>query len=70
MALAAALHAARLAPPLLRLLLVVAGLGYVVDGVGSVASADYGAGVGRLAFVGEVVLLVWLLIRSRAARKD
>lgn len=46
-------------------LLVIAGLGYLVDGFGAVLLADYSISVGMVAFVGEVALIFWLLIRGR-----
>ena len=53
------------APTILGILLVVAGLGYAVDGFGVVLVAGYGANVAAFTFVGEVVLIVWLLVRGR-----
>jgi Domain of unknown function (DUF4386) len=53
------------APVLLGILLVVAGLGYVVDGFGVMLFAGYGANVAAFTFVGEVVLIVWLLVSGR-----
>ncbi|MFC4224767.1 DUF4386 domain-containing protein [Lysinibacter cavernae] len=49
---------------ILGVLLVVAGLGYVIDGVGNVAIAGYSGNIAQFAFVGEVVLIVWLLARG------
>jgi hypothetical protein len=46
-------------------LLVVAGLGYAVDAFGSVLFAGYGANVAAFTFVGEAVLILWLLLRGR-----
>jgi hypothetical protein len=53
------------APTLLGVLLVVAGLGYVVDGFGVVLVAGYAIEVAAFTFVGEVVLIFWLLLRGR-----
>jgi phosphoglycerol transferase MdoB-like AlkP superfamily enzyme len=47
------------------ILLLVAGLGYVVDAFGAVLSAGYTAGISRFTFVGEAVLIFWLLIKGR-----
>jgi hypothetical protein len=41
------------APTILGILLVVAGLGYAVDGFGVVLVAGYGLNVAALTFVGE-----------------
>ena len=60
-------------PRFLGVLLVVAGLGYAVDGLGTVLVAGYSASVGSVTFVGEVVLIVWLLVkgvRRRDGRAD
>ncbi|MHA7224301.1 DUF4386 domain-containing protein [Arthrobacter sp. RHLT1-20] len=53
------------APKALGFLLVAAGLGYLVDGVGSVLVRGYSANVAQFTFVGEVVLIFWLLIKGR-----
>ncbi len=45
-------------------LLVVAGMGYVVDGLGTLLSPDYALGVGTFTFVGEVLFMFWLLVRG------
>ena len=47
------------------ILLLVAGLGYVVDAFGLVLSAGYTADISRFTFVGEAVLIFWLLIKGR-----
>lgn len=47
------------------ILLLVAGLGYVVDGFGAVLSAGYSLDISRFTFVGEAVLIFWLLIKGR-----
>jgi hypothetical protein len=50
------------------ILLVVAGLGYAVDGFGLVLVPGYALDIGRFTFVGEVALIFWLLIKG--SRKD
>ncbi|MEV0261137.1 DUF4386 domain-containing protein [Streptomyces sp. NPDC050617] len=52
-------------PRILGVLLVIAGLGYLTDSFGALLSADYGAEVAMFAFVGEFVLMVWLLVKGR-----
>ena len=47
------------------ILLVVAGLGYVVDGFAAVLVARPVVSIGSFTFVGEVVLIFWLLIVGR-----
>ena len=50
---------------IIGLLLLVAGLGYVVDAFGAVLSAGYSLDISRFTFVGEAVLIFWLLIKGR-----
>lgn len=57
-------------PTLLGVLLVIAGLGYAVDGLGTVLVADYSLQVAVVTFVGEVVLIGWLLLRGRRVSVD
>ena len=51
------------------ILLLLAGLGYLVDGFGQLLSADYSISVAGFTFVGEVVLIFWLFIRGGRAAK-
>jgi hypothetical protein len=44
---------------------VVDGFGYVVDGFGAMLQEGYDLGLARFTFVGEVLLMVWLLWRGR-----
>ena len=53
------------APRFLGILLALAGLGYVVDSFGVVLFAGYALEVATFTFVGEVVLIFWLLLRGR-----
>ena len=53
------------APTILGVLLVLAGLGYAVDGFATVLFAGYDLGLATFTFVGEVVLIFWLLLRGR-----
>jgi hypothetical protein len=46
-------------------LLAIAGLGYLVDGFGTVLVPDYSLNVGQVTFIGEAVLIFWLLIKGR-----
>lgn len=50
---------------LFGLLLTIAGLGYVVDGFGTVLIQDYSFDLAVYTFIGEVALIFWLLIRGR-----
>ena len=49
-------------------LLLIAGLGYLVDGFGAVLVPGYALDIGRFTFVGEAALMFWLLIKG--SRKD
>ena len=49
-------------PRIFGILLVVAGLGYLADGFGTVLIPDYSISIGAFTFVGEVALIFWLLI--------
>ena len=50
---------------LFGLLLIIAGLGYMVDGFGTVLIPDYSLDLAVFTFIGEVALIFWLLIRGR-----
>lgn len=50
-------------PRILGILLAIAGLGYAVDGFGTVLAAGYST-IGQYTFIGEVVLIFWLLIKG------
>jgi hypothetical protein len=52
-------------PSWLGVLVAIAGLGYVVDGAGTVLLSGYRSGIASFTFVGEVLLMVWLLWRGR-----
>lgn len=51
----------RFVPRWIAALIVVAGLGYLVDGVGTILIAGYVPTISTVTFVGEVVLIGWLL---------
>lgn len=55
----------RFMPTLLGALVVVAGLGYVVDSLGAVLSGGAGPELATVTFVGEVLLALWLVTRGR-----
>ncbi|MCA2227512.1 DUF4386 domain-containing protein [Nonomuraea aurantiaca] len=58
-------------PRLLGVLLVIAGLGYLVDSLGAFLVPDYSLEAAMFTFVGEVALMIWLLVKGRhvTARK-
>ena len=51
-------------PRLLGVLVLVAGGGYMVDGFGTILVPDYGLTVRVLTFVGEALLIPWLLWKA------
>jgi hypothetical protein len=55
-------------PTWLGILLVPAGCAYLVDSFGSIVMRDYSANVAGFLFVGEALLMLWLLARSRRIR--
>lgn len=52
-------------PKFLGILLAIAGAGYLIDSFGTIVSVGYTADVARFTFVGEALLVVWLLIKGR-----
>ena len=53
------------APTILGVLLVIAGLGYAVTGLDGVMFPRSATNVAAYTFIGEVVLIFWLLLRGR-----
>lgn len=53
-------------PKLIGVLLVVAGLGYLVDSLGVLLIPDPSIKVTMYTFVGEAILFIWLLVKGRA----
>jgi hypothetical protein len=45
-------------------LLIVSGAGYFVDGLGTLLSPTYSLGLSAFTFIGEVLFIVWLLVRG------
>lgn len=54
-------------PNWLAVFVAITGIGYIIDSVGTFVSDTYSADITTVTFVGEVVLLFWLLIKGRAA---
>jgi hypothetical protein len=59
------LYRAAYAPKFLGVLLVISGIGYMVDSFGSLLISNYSANIANVTFIGEVILIFWLLIRGR-----
>ena len=53
---------------ILGILLLIAALGYLIDGFGKILTVDYGKGIGIYTFIGEIVLIFWLLISGGKAK--
>jgi len=51
-------------PKWLGVFLVLASVGYIVDGFGKTLSPDYNLNIAQFTFVGEVLLIFWLLWRG------
>ncbi len=51
-------------PGILGVLLMIAGLGYLVDSFGRFLSPNYSLSISMFTFVGEVLFLLWLLIKG------
>ena len=52
-------------PKWLAALIALAGVGYVVDSVGAILMADFPITVSLVTFIGEVLLMLWLLVFGR-----
>jgi len=50
---------------ILGILVIIAGLGYMADGIGKVLTSNYTITISAFTFIGEVVLIFWLLIAGR-----
>jgi hypothetical protein len=53
------------APKLLGVLVAIAGAGYLMDSFGALLFSDYAISVSAVTFVGEFLLMVWLLFKGR-----
>ena len=51
-------------PRWLGVFLVLASMGYIVDGIGKTLSPDYSLNIAQFTFVGEVLLIFWLLWKA------
>lgn len=48
-------------PKILGILVIVAGLGYLIDNLGKLLSPNYNLTIAMFTFIGEVLLIFWLL---------
>jgi hypothetical protein len=51
-------------PRILGVLLIIAGLGYLIDSFGKFLIPNYNLTISMFTFIGEVLLLLWLLIKG------
>lgn len=58
------------APRLLAALVVLAGVGYLADSLGTIFIADYGLTISTFTFVGEALLIFWLFWRAARASRS
>lgn len=65
MTLAYLIYQAAYAPKILGVLVAIAGFGYLIDSFGTILSATYSLELALFTFVGELVLIGWLLLRGR-----
>lgn len=54
---------------ILGILLIIASLGYFIDGFGNLLSSNYNISIGVFTFIGEVILIFWLLIMGRKIKE-
>ena len=52
-------------PRVLGVLLVIAGAGYLVDSFAGIFVANYAVNIAAVTFIGEALLMVWLLVKGR-----
>ena len=57
-------------PRVLGVLLAIAGAGYLVDSFADMFVANYRANVAAVTFIGEALLMLWLLVKGRSVTLD
>lgn len=55
-------------PKFLGILLAIAGLGYLIDSLGYLYISNYNANIAGITFIGEAILIFWLLIKGRRVK--
>ena len=56
-------------PKFLGILLVIAGLGYLIDSFGTFLSPNYSVEIAIFTFIGELLLMFWLLLKGRRVQQ-
>jgi len=54
---------------LLGILILLAALGYIIDGFGKLLFSNYSISISMFTFIGEVILIFWLLIVGRKIKE-
>jgi hypothetical protein len=54
---------------ILGILVLISGLGYMADGIGKVLTSNYTIAISGFTFIGEVVLIFWLLIAGHKIKE-
>lgn len=57
-------------PKFLGLLIVIAGIGYMVDSFGVILFSDYSIEIAAFTFIGEVLLIIWLFYNAFKKNKS
>lgn len=57
-------------PKFLGILLIIAGLGYLIDSLGKILIPDYNVTIAMFTFIGELLLMFWLLIKGVKVKLD
>jgi hypothetical protein len=55
---------------ILGILLILASAGYLIDGIGNILSKDYNVTIALYTFIGELVLIFWLLIKGGKSESE
>jgi hypothetical protein len=57
-------------PKFLGILLIIAGLGYLIDSLGKILIPGYNVTIAMFTFIGELLLMFWLLIKGSKNQED
>jgi hypothetical protein len=55
---------------ILGILLILASAGYLIDGFGQILSPEYHVTIALYTFIGELVLIFWLLIKGGKSESE
>ena len=55
---------------ILGILLIITAMGYLIDGFGKLLSTNYHLSISMFTFIGEVVLIFWLLIKGTKIKEN